>query len=486
MNAFAKENVFDAVGYHPHEGQEPIHDSPARNKVASCGRRFGKSVIGGNELVVEALYAYTMRNELENAGIRREFWVVGPEYTDSAKEFRITYNTLKRLQVPFDRPGTYYNEESGDLTMSLWGGMFILHGKSAKYPGTLVGEGLNGVVLAEAAKLKESVWTKYLRPTLADYRGWSLMTSTPEGKNWFYRAWQRGQDPNSRAWDSWRRPSWVNPVVFPKGATEAGLLLIREAMATGRVTPELIEMTGVDEEIVDMMLDMSEEKFNQEIGADFTEFVGRVFKDFDEEIHVTDLHYDPRYPVYGACDYGWTNPFVFLVIQVDVWDNISVLAEYRAVQKDITEIGADLGQYPIIRDKIKEFFPDPAEPGDTNVLANLLKIKPRTNTGGELKWRLELIRNALKVGPAHAPREAQEPKLKIDRSCRELIWEMNEYRYPDSKEESLRAAPEAPMDKDDHGPEALGRFMRGYFGGPGDSSTGGRPRVRKADMSGRR
>ena len=452
--------VFDHVGYEPHQGQEPIHSNGCRHKVAACGRRFGKSVIGGNELVVECLYAHAVRSQLEDQGIRREFWIVGPEYSDAAKEFRVMYNTLSRLEVPFDRPGTYYNEESGDLVLSCWGGKFMVHGKSAKYPATLVGEGLNGVIMAEAAKLKELVWVKYIRPTLADYRGWSLHTSTPEGKNWFYRNWQRGQDPKDTQWASWRMPSWVNNVVFPEGRD--------------------------DPEIKDMEADMSEEKFNQEVGADFTEFVGRVFKDFDEEIHVRDLDYDPKYPVYGACDYGWTNPFVWLVIQVNIWNDVFVLAEYRAERKDINDISRDLEAIPVVR-KTKVFYPDPAEPGDTAVLEKKLHITANSGTGGELKWRLELIRQHLKLVPEHVPYEARQPKLFIDRSCHELIREMSEYRYPDTKEEALakRSAPEQPMDKDDHGPEALGRFFRGHFGGPGDGGRA-RARVRRANLTGSR
>lgn len=456
VTAFAKEPIYDSVGYQPHEHQRKVHTNGCRHKVVAAGRRLGKSVIGGNDLVVEALYTYTMKDSLLEDGRRREFWIVGPEYSDSEKEFRILYNALRKLQVPMDHPGTYYNPESGQLDLSLWGGAFEVHGKSAKYPGTLVGEGLNGVIMAEAAKMKESVWVKYIRPTLADYRGWSLHTSTPEGKNHFYRNWQKGQDPYQRAWASWRMPSWFNPIVFPMGRH--------------------------DPEIADMASDMSGEKFKQEIGADFTEFVGRVFKDFDEEVHVKNFKYDPRYPVYGACDYGWTNPFVWLVIQVDVWDNVYVLAEYRVVQKDITEIAADLKAYPIIR-KTVTMFPDPAEPGDTAVLVRELKTKTGGSTGGELKWRLELIRQHLKRVPEDAPDDLREPKLFIDRSCVELIREMNDYRYPDTKEESLKSAPEQPMDKDDHGPEALGRFFRGYYGGP-SANSGNRPRVKKANIGG--
>jgi hypothetical protein len=73
--------------------------------------------------------------------------------------------------------------------------------------------------------------------------------------------------------------------------------------------------------------------------------------------------------------------------------------------------------------------------------------------------------------------------LFIDRKCYGLIQEMLDYRYPATKEESLKAVPEQPLDKDDHGPEALGRFFRGYFGAPGDSETGGRAKVKRARVS---
>ena len=115
------------------------------------------------------------------------------------------------------------------------------------------------------------------------------------------------------------------------------------------------------------------------------------------------------------------------------------------------------------------------------MLEKKLRIPFDSNTGGELKWRLELIRQALRVLPEHGPEDMKQPRLLIDRSCQELIREMQDYRYPETKEEQSRSEPEKPMDKDDHGPEALGRFFRGYFGGPGeDTTTQTRSRVRKA------
>lgn len=451
----SKAAFFDRVGYAPHAGQEPIHKSKARHRVASCGRRFGKSVVGGHELTFEVLRTKLMLRALEESGHRREFWIVGPEYTDSEKEFRVFYNDLTRrgYESFFDKPGTYNNPESGDMVVSMFGGKFIVHAKSAKYPSTLVGEGLSGVVLSEAAKLKPTVWTKYLRPTLADFRGWSLWLSTPEGKNHFYDAWLRGQDPAQKSWDSWKAPSWINSFVFPLGIDD----------------PEVAEMAG----------EMSEQLFKQEVGASFEEYVGRVFSGFDEETHVGDYRFNPDLPLYGCCDYGWTNPFVWLALQVDVWDNVYVIGEYRETQRDINDIGADLASWPMAKNA-SVFYPDPASPGDTAILEKKLEVKANGNTGGELKWRLELIRQHLKLAPAGAPTHLQKPKLFIDRRCIGLIQEMNDYRYPENKAEALRANAESPLDKDDHAPEALGRFFRGYFGPPQQPGTKGRARVSTA------
>lgn len=453
----SKKRLFDTIGYEPHNGQLPIHRSMRRHRVAAIGRRGGKSIVGGHELTLESFKTKAMLTQLQESGLRREFWIVGPEYTDSEKEFRVFWNDLERIGAKdfFDKPGTYNNPEAGEMVVSMFGGKFIVHAKSAKYPGTLVGEGLSGIILAEAAKLKRSVWTKYLRPTLADFRGWSLWLSTPEGRNHFYEAWQRGQDPAQTSWDSWQMPSYVNNIIFPLGIDD----------------PELAEMAA----------EMSEELYAQEILADFSEFVGRVFKEFDETVHVTDIKYNPDLPIYGCCDYGWTNPFVWLVIQVDVWDNVYVLAEYRVTHRDIMDIGTDLASWPLARECVT-FYPDPSRPDDTAVLAKMLQSQANTGTGGELKWRLELIRRALKTGPDHIPEEDQLPKLFIDRRCTGLIKEMQDYRYPENKSEVLPNK-EEPLDKDDHAPEALGRFFRGYFGPPTQPGTKGRARVRKANVS---
>lgn len=454
--AIAKDRIWPALRYRPNEAQAKIHAAPQRHRVNAAGRRIGKSTCGGHELVGEAFRAYYERKKLEDLGKRAEYWIVGPTYTDSEKEFRVFYNDCNKLKLPFDRPGTYYDQRSGDMTISLWGGKFLLHAKSSQYPERLVGEGLYGVIMAEAAKMRESVWTKFVRPTLADYRGWSLWNSTPEGKNWFYEMWQRGADPKFPDWWSIKAPSWLNRFIYPQGRQS--------------------------QEILDLENELSEEMFKQEIGAEFSAYAGRVFAAWDEEKHVTDILYRTDWPLYIATDFGWTNPNVALFIQVDPFDRVYVIAEYYRRHRSPEEFASDLlNEYATLCSRATRLFPDPEDPAAAYTLSNKLGVTVAGSTGGELKTRLELIRRWLKDENAHLPDDNPErrPRLLVDRSCTMLIKEMDAYRYPEKKSD-INGETENPMKKDDHAPEALGRFFAGHYGA---EAAGGRPRQAKARTS---
>lgn len=463
--------IWKAGKFKPHLSQAAVLMHAARNKVVSGGRRLGKSEIGAAELDAEVVKTKIVLTKLNEMGKRREFWIIGPEYTDAEKEFRKHWDLLKRVGIPMDKPGSYYDPHAGDMQISLFKGKYIVLGKSAKHPERLVGEGLNGAIMAEAAKMKESVWSKYIRPTLADFNGWSIFASTPEGKNWFYELWQAGQDPFNEEWASWRIPSWHNPYVYPLGATETAISTLRAALeerANGFNFQQLVRRLKIDPEIASMVRDLDEITFSQEIGADFSEFVGRVFKDFDEEVHVTDCVYDPTLPLYAAVDYGFTNPFVWLLIQVDVWDNVKVIAEFYETGLTIDDAAREIINRGLAPQNMAGFYPDPASPGDTKALEKHLKIASFGNTGGEISTRLRYIREGLKVRNKHLPWGDPErrPKLEINRKCENTIREFNDYRYPKGEEKRDKNNQENPQKKDDHTPEALGRFYHGYYGEP--------------------
>lgn len=462
----SKSNLWDALNYRPNEAQRAVHKSAVRNRVNVAGRRTGKSVGGGRELMPRAQEAYHLRGMLEERSIRYECWIVGPNYTDSEKEFRVFYNDCRKLQLPFDKPGTYYNPK-GDMVVSLWDGRFIVHGRSGDHPESLVGEGLHFAVMAEAAKMKESVWERFIRPTLADFWGESLWDTTPEGKNWFYDLYRKGQDPAETEWESWRHPSWVNRHVFRKRTTMAGIQQMKLMLRQAGYDREDFDNIDVDPEIISMARDLTEEAFGQEVEASFSEHVGRVFKAWDEDQHVTDLAYRPDWPLYIATDYGYTDPNVALFIQIGPSKEINVIAEYYRTHRTDSEFARDVLEDSRLRHLVgcaKGIYPDPADPGATETISEAWKLPHYGNTGGELKHRIEAIQLKLKPRNPHLAYENPErvPWLRFDRTTKNCQREFDAYRWPEKRKEAGKTGPEHPMDKDNHTPEALGRFFAGH------------------------
>jgi hypothetical protein len=453
---FDKAKYFEKLGYEPHPGQMAFHNSRARFRVAPNGRRFGKTKMGAYEIQPQAFVVSRHITGGPQLG-----WVCGPQYSDAEKEFKIVYDDFRRLGIDRESIKFQNNPDNGSMHIKTnWG--FELLAKSAKHPETLVGDGLDFVLMVEAGRHKRRTWGEYIRPTLSDKKGWAAFTGVPEGKSehsLLYALWQRGSDTNFPNWESWRFPSWANTWIFPGGRND----------------PEILEAEA----------DLTADEFNRQYGAQFVDKVGAVMQEWDDDIHLKNLEYNPSWPLYAAIDYGYTNPFVWLWLQVDEWDNIYVIKEFYWTQRDTPEVAQELLLHhgDLVR-KTVAFYPDPAEPDDTLTLQNALKIPPRNNTGGERRIRDSLIRGALKERNTHLPygHRDRQPKLFVDRSCKQLSWEMREgYRWPEHRSE-VKSQSEHPIDKDNHGPEALGRFMRGYYGIPGETLTQRRSSVTKARM----
>jgi hypothetical protein len=185
------------LNYKPHATQLPIHhDRCYRFRAVCCGRRWGKTRFAAAEL-------------LDLAGERGGLYAwIAP---------------------------TYYIAERGQTALALIGGEFVrFRGQnpvranftgeggpveilflSADNPDTILGDGFDGVILDEAARIERSVWEMNIRPALSDKQGWAVLISTPRARNWFFDFHSRGRDPRETLYRSYSFTRLDNPT-FPR------------------------------------------------------------------------------------------------------------------------------------------------------------------------------------------------------------------------------------------------------------------------------
>src|SRR5262245_10578336 len=197
MGRFNKEAFFRDLSYEPHPGQEEIHASAASRRIVACGVRWGKTLCAAMEGLAAA-----MEPKDRSMG-----WVVAPTYDLADKVYReIVLIAASHLR---HRIVTLKENERKLVLSNMAGGQSEIRAKSADNPISLLGEGLDWVIVDEAARLKAQIWEGHLSQRLIDKKGWALMISTPRGKGWFFDLYRRGQgqDPS---YESWNYPSRSN------------------------------------------------------------------------------------------------------------------------------------------------------------------------------------------------------------------------------------------------------------------------------------
>lgn len=406
--AFDKAKLYRALGYKPFREQLLYHNSRARFRCACCGRRFGKSTMAARDLEPHLFMPKKMH------------WIVGPTYDLGEKEFRVIWDDLiVKLQLGRDKQVKKgYNKKQGTMFLEFpW--KTRLEVRSADHPENLVGEALDRVIMSEAAKQKIETWERYVRPALADKRGTADFVTTPEGFNWLYNIWALGQNPDLlyKDFESWRFPSWSNTEVYPGG---------RE-----------------DPEIKLMELTTAPEWFLQEIAADFASFVGKIFPEWDETIHVRAHRFRPEWPNYMAIDWGYANPLAAVEFQVSPQDTIHVWREhYRAYTTLEEHVRLLKAREQPEGYHLDMAFGDAADPEAATYVSQHL-VPCYAPPEAKTNWRqgIDRVRGFMRcnrpmVTPAGievtdeygAPK--YEPAYFVDHSCVNHIREVNNYRAP--------------------------------------------------------
>lgn len=387
MAELSKEKFFEWIGYKPHPQQWEYHNARERFRVVCCGRRFGKSTMAARDLEPQLF--------LPN----KRFWIVGPTYDLAEKEFRVIWDDLiigKKLAKD-RRIKKAYNKKQGDMYIEFpWGTR--VEARSADHPENLVGEALDGVIMSEAAKQKEQTWKRFIRPALADKRGWATFPTTPEGYNWIYDLWQLGQNPDHALYNSWQFPSWANSVVYPLGYD--------------------------DPEIQDLRNTTIPEWFAQEIGAEFSAFVGKIYGEFQEKLHVKKHVFNPAWPNYMAIDWGFANPAAFVEFQVSPQEEVFVWREHYMPWKTLGEhVRMMKARTQPEGYHLDMAFGDAADPEAAATFTQLYRpclVDPDAKSN----WRqgIELVKRFMQI------REDGKPRFYVDFACKNFIREINNYK----------------------------------------------------------
>ncbi len=417
-----KKKWFKYLGYEPHDGQLALHypeKKDARFHVIVCGRRFGKTWASA----MEATYVASQPD--------KRIWVVGMSY----RKARLIFREIWQRMVIGHGDDIDKASEKDMYIRFKWG--TTVEGMSADNADSLVGEGLDLLVIDEVAKMNKKIWDMYLSPTVAGRKGKVIFITTPEGRNWIYDLYKLGQ--KDEEWANYSSPSWVNQHEFPLGLE--------------------------DPAIVERKRNMSKELFGQEFGAEFSIFEGKVW-DFNRELDVGDFPYDPNLPTYCSIDFGYRQPAV-LFIQTEFDgsnDHIRVfdciLHKNNIKTEDLIKMIKVKG-YPIL-----SFYGDPAGAnvqGQTG--AGDMEIFRRSGIR-ILYTRDRMSRNVVSsVSHTRGFFESADGtrKVHVHKTCKEVIEDFEEYRYPES--EDGKPIREEPI-KDgyhDHGNDAFRYFIINRF-----------------------
>lgn len=223
--------LFRDLGYRPHPGQREIHDSRAPRRIVACGVRWGKSLCAAMEAISSALEPCE----------RSIGWVVAPTYDLADRVFReiqvVVFNHLRHRVVAMKQ------HERRLILRNMAGGLSEIRAKSADNPVSLLGEGLDWVIVDEAARLKPQIWESHLSQRLIDKKGWALLISTPRGKGFLHGLFKRGQRDDDPDYESWNSPSWDNPHL-DKDAIEAERARLPERVFAQEYEARFVEGAG--------------------------------------------------------------------------------------------------------------------------------------------------------------------------------------------------------------------------------------------------
>jgi hypothetical protein len=310
---------------------------------------------------------------------------------------------------------------------------------------TARGQQFDLLVIDEVAFMRnwEYAWGQILEPTLAFRKGKALFISTPMGYNHFKGMYDKGLTEND-LWKSWKFTSYENPYLDKDWIEKKKEERTPEAFAT-------------------------------EYLADFKQFYGLVYKEFQRDVHVIEPFDIPdNWSIYRGIDFGSTNPTACLWFAVDSDENIFCVREHYQTGETIDYHAGQINAHPLSR-KVVSTYGDPSgaqwiqEFAQRGIYITPANKETGTNFNSWVRFGIEKVSEKLKQVPGHIVQNIKEitsgnPSLFVFSSCVNLIREFETYRW---KEKSVTQAQDlneldVPEKANDHAMDALRYFAVSY------------------------
>ncbi len=430
---------WNVIGYDPSIKQQMVHaaiDRGCQFININAGTRFGKTIMAA-EVALEK--AAVPPPEGVPLGI---IPIIAPYAELTDKCFRWLWHWIVNKRVYGYAPRKK-SERERYIEMP-WG--MRIEGKTAESPDTLLGDGYIFVIVDESARIKESIYERYIERALLDNRAGVMLISTPVGRNNHHykrhMAWGElaKADPNYFTMDC---TSYDNPHL-PEGAVAE--------------MEERYRRQGMHD------------VFRQECLADFLTMSGAVYPNFQpmkdgKSWHVQEFGLNHEQPIYLGIDWGFKNPFVCLFAQITGDDRVLIFDEiYRSGMTDdecARAVIAKLAEYNLKVSDVEQGFADPSSPEGKQTFRNhgISMYEPR----GERKVKLNDVSDGIVAVRGLYGRE-DKPGIVWHPRCVNGRRETEGYCF------SEKSHDDKPVKVNDHAPDAK-RYL--VVGGVGAST--GRP-----------
>lgn len=408
------------VTYKLHDSQYRIFNDPSRFVVLAAGRRFGKTVLAITKIITKAL-------EVKQARV----WYIAPTYRQAEMiAWRMLFEMIPKELIR--------KKNEVKLEIVLVNGSEISL-KGADNEDSLRGVGLDFVVMDEYASMKPNVWQEIVRPMLSDRQGSAFFIGTPKGKNHFWEIFIKGQRQED-GYSSYQMGTKDNPYI-PRSE-------IKEAESQ-----------------------LNDRYFRQEYEASFEDFVGLIWPEFEEKLHVVDDTEPPAWwETISAIDPAISGTTAILNAAIDEDGNIYILKEFYDQNKRVSEICETLRNW-----KSQRWLIDPASKSkNVQREGGLYSLYDEYRDNGIVAYAAE---NDVDAGINRVAEYFKKKKLFISRSCKNLIYEIQRYHWSEERETVMGVSKPKPFKSQDHACDALRYLIMSR------ASEAMKPKIRSKDSA---